>query len=258
MADKIHQHKPPCVVDNEIKAEAGLSTLSEEQKDNNRKIAQHFHCNWVNMKRSRKSKSKTQRTDRELDSLLAEWNSAIQGHKLMDLDLEWKMLLDCIFDARNFETEDIVDIGVHDDSLVEFCLIYARAELMTQARLHWRNLRENDDDSLRRHLDILIELYQDHKITPFEPVNRFLDHWQVWRKNFEHAGSDCTDEKGKHSRPMIHKNDRFLTKYGATWLQAETERKLNEALRAKGMVGTRERDVMARLAGVKKASQTDV
>jgi hypothetical protein len=229
--------------------------LTEEQKKANSEIAVKFIANWnakQSAKRERSSKKERSAKADMVVPISEEWNPAQQGHKLIDLDLPSLMLLDCIFDPRHLDTEDVTNTVSHgDDPLVELFCTCARVELMAQVHIHWRGLRENDDASLRKHLDLLAELNDSGAIKPFFPVATYLNQWSEWQTCCRLAGSTGLDDSGKHVRPKIHKNRMWLTSLGATQLGELAEQKLKDLLKAKGMEGAWELEFMRRLAAIK-------
>ncbi|KAL5372228.1 hypothetical protein DPSP01_013664 [Paraphaeosphaeria sporulosa] len=200
--------------------------LTEVQKKINREIARTFVRNY-------EARPKEGRADRDVPVSM-EWNPAQQGHKLIDLDIPMSMLLDCIFDARHLETEDITNVvaDAGSDPLVELYRICCRVQFMEHARIHWKDLRSSEDAILRKHLDLLADLHTVSAIKPFPPLARFLDDWTEWRTCCELVGSTGQDEEGI--------------------LGELAEEKLKELLKEKGFVGTWEREINKRLAAIEK------
>ncbi|KAF2443164.1 hypothetical protein P171DRAFT_445661 [Karstenula rhodostoma CBS 690.94] len=221
-----------------------LAPLTKVQKKTNTEIARMFIRNW-------EMKPKKRRADQDVPVSM-EWNPAQQGHKLIDLDLPKFMLLDCIFDPRLLQTEDITNVEVYPDSdpFVELYRICCRVEFMAQVHAHWKDLRSNDDATLSKHLDLLADLKNMGAITPFAPVARYLDAWAEWRTCCELAGSTGRDDDGKHTRPGISK--KWLKMMGALGFEERAKQKLKDMLRDKGFVGDWEREVNNELGAVKR------
>ncbi|KAJ4359981.1 uncharacterized protein N0V89_000540 [Didymosphaeria variabile] len=146
----------------------------------------------------------------------------------MNLELPMTMILDCIFDPRNFQTEDVCNIQVHGDPLVELFLNIAWVQIIKEVRDLWRELRKYEDKLLGKLLDLLT-------------VGMIGGEW------CKATGSTGVDDQGNFARPYIHKDARFLGRHGASQLQYRAGSKLKEVPELKGMVGETERYFMQRL-----------
>lgn len=221
----------PTYIKIRVQVTATENNLSDDQRLANRGIADTFVANW----------NKHRNTPVNWDPVnwgnprnnQAEWNPVMAGHRLMDLELPPEMLSDCVFDPRHLKTEDIADIEMHDDPLVELYKTFGRVELMEQTRKHWRTLREGreSDQVLQNRLDLLSELANDKKVTPFPPLANFLASWHYWRLLVLQDGP----EKHIHKRPKLHRDKKFLEAWDARKLQKSAEAELKRVLVLKGV-----------------------
>ncbi|KAK7178998.1 hypothetical protein DPSP01_013142 [Paraphaeosphaeria sporulosa] len=221
--------------------------LTDVEEKTNRENAYMFIANWE--RKSRPSFKRHDMNNYQVNDGPLEFNPIQSGHKLIDLELPVTMLIDCIFDSRNFETEDVFNSQVHADPLVELFLDIARAEILKEVRDQWRELRANDDKALRYQLDLLSKLYRMGSITPWKPIATYLEKWAYWRENW--CGEN-SQERSKTQRPAIHPDDRFFRLNGSKGLQDSAEAKLKELLMGKGMAASAELYFMQRLKDVSK------
>lgn len=220
--------------------------LTAIEKKMNREIAAVFCDNWKRMDvrlTVKYSPDTFKVSNPDLD-----FNAVHHGHKLMDLELPMQMLIDCIFDPRNFETEDVFNSQVHDDPLVEIFLDIARASILEEVRDYWRGLRKTDDDALRYQLDLLSKLYQREIVSPWKPVANLLKSWSYWRK----SSVGLSQEEMKHLRPIIREDDRFFHYYNSSALKNDAMSKLKRLLTEKGLISEHERYLTKRLREVGK------